>query len=1032
MIPTPIKPTKHSPLFTLPGSFSRPSINAKRTLLACFALVAYIAWSLGVWEALLIESGLRPKLRPTVLLVGDSLTEKGTNPKANGWVTLLQNDYTRSANVVPRGLSGYNTRWKHEGDKKGVIDRTNEMAGKYAQVCVETAYKLGLPVVNLYSYFNDTPKWRRNNMLGDGLHLNTRGNKLMYDQLMDKIKSEFPDVVHKLERWQLPSFSKLVQSDPWVPDDTDEDTNSTLAIAVYCRNWILARLGVSLSSIYTAMASPPEKPKLPSPSPPPALTTRALISKPKRILLALFAVAAYIAWSFSAWEAILERTSIRPQLRPVMVLVGDSLTEKGTMPKNNGWVTLLQSDYRRSVNVVPRGLSGYNTKWYLKYGVPSIQGEISSGVYMPTLITIWLGANDAALPNGTAMAQHVPVESYKENLVLLVLSFQTMAPDAGILLITPPYVDDKVQQKNARKYKGDKKDMVAHSNTMAGIYARACVEMANKLKLPVLDLHTYFNNMTEWERKNVLEDGLHLNMRGNNFMYQQLRLKIDAEFPNVSHKLDRWQIPSYETWIEADPWFPDDDNRTRDSLTEKGLIPSSMGWATMLQSDCRRTVDVVSRGLAGYNTKWYLKHAMPIVQDEIIGHSYSPILITIWLGANDAALPDGSSSESHIPIDEYQDNLAKLVIDFQAITPTSRILLITPPYVDDAVQKRNAEANEGDKKGLIAHSNEMAGKYARACVDTAKRVGVPVLDLHTYFNSLSKRKRKDLLEDGLHFNTTGNALMYEKLREIIESEFEDVAQKLEHWQFPHFEDFVETDPWTPDSTTVDFTNVREGTDPDLGGWVAQLQHRYTRSADVVVRGLYGYSTEIFVKHALPNLRKDLSSWPEPPAFVAVWLGGNDSALLSGYEAALHVPIPKYRANLREIVQTVQEEAPDAAILMITPPAVNDRARHQVWSDPDGELDFSNDGVGEYARACMEEAESLGVSVLDFHTIMNELHEQERCACQYDGLHFNQKGNELVIGHVLAAIEREFPSLAKRLDAWEHPDYLELLGNTDEN
>ncbi|KAG3115974.1 hypothetical protein PI124_g20332 [Phytophthora idaei] len=245
-----------------------------------------------------------------------------------------------------------------------------------------------------------------------------------------------------------------------------------------------------------------------------------------------------------------------------------------------------------------------------------------------------------------------------------------------------------------------------------------------------------------------------------------------------------------------------------DSLTEKGLIPSSMGWATMLQSDCRRTVDVVSRGLAGYNTKWYLKHAMPIVQDEIIGHSYSPILITIWLGANDAALPDGSSSESHIPIDEYQDNIAKLVIDFQAITPTSRILLITPPYVDDAVQKRNAEANEGDKKGLIAHSNEMAGKYARACVDTAKRVGVPVLDLHTYFNSLSKRKRKDLLEDGLHFNTTGNALMYEKLREIIESEFEDVAQKLEHWQFPHFEDFVETDPWTPDSTTVDFTNVR--------------------------------------------------------------------------------------------------------------------------------------------------------------------------------------------------------------------------------
>ncbi|ETI52984.1 hypothetical protein F441_03986 [Phytophthora nicotianae CJ01A1] len=310
------------------------------------------------------------------------------------------------------------------------------------------------------------------------------------------------------------------------------------------------------------MASPPVKPKLPSPttSSVPALAT--YYTAPKRIALAFFAMAAYIAWSFGAWEGILERTSIRPQLRPVMLLVGDSLTEKGTIPKNNGWVTLLQHDYRRSVTVVPRGLSGYNTKWYLKYGVPSIQGEISSGAYMPTLITIWLGANDAALPNGTAMAQHVPVESYKENLVLLVLHFQTMAPDAGILLITPPYVDDKTQQRNARKYKGDMKDMVAHSNTMAGIYARACVETANKLGLPVLDLHTYFNNMTDWDRKNVLEDGLHLNMRGNNFMYEQLLQKIDVAFPNISHKLDRWQIPSYETWIEADPWLSDDDNTT--------------------------------------------------------------------------------------------------------------------------------------------------------------------------------------------------------------------------------------------------------------------------------------------------------------------------------------------------------------------------------------------------------------------------------------------------------------------------------------
>jgi len=104
MIPTPIKPSKPSLSLHLPsGSIS---LKTKHTLLACLALVAYIAWTLGAWETLLVQTGLRPKLRPVLLLAGDSLTEKGTNPKSNGWVTLLQHDYTRSANVVPRGLSG--------------------------------------------------------------------------------------------------------------------------------------------------------------------------------------------------------------------------------------------------------------------------------------------------------------------------------------------------------------------------------------------------------------------------------------------------------------------------------------------------------------------------------------------------------------------------------------------------------------------------------------------------------------------------------------------------------------------------------------------------------------------------------------------------------------------------------------------------------------------------------------------------------------------------------------------------------------
>ncbi|KAE9038348.1 hypothetical protein PR001_g5604 [Phytophthora rubi] len=123
-----------------------------------------------------------------------------------------------------------------------------------------------------------------------------------------------------------------------------------------------------------------------------------------------------------------------------------------------------------------------------------------------------------------------------------------------------------------------------------------------------------------------------------------------------------------------------------------------MGWLNRLESDCARSIDIVSRGLSGYNTKWYLKYAMPVIHDEITSGNYKPSLVTIWLGANDAALPDGSMSEQHVPIAAYQNNLAKLVQIFKAIAPDAGILLVTPPHVDDEVQKTSAKTEEGPRK----------------------------------------------------------------------------------------------------------------------------------------------------------------------------------------------------------------------------------------------------------------------------------------------------------------------------------------------
>lgn len=54
------------------------------------------------------------RARPAVLLLGDSITQEGTTAEG-GWAALLAGHYSRRADVVNRGLSGYNSRWALDG-----------------------------------------------------------------------------------------------------------------------------------------------------------------------------------------------------------------------------------------------------------------------------------------------------------------------------------------------------------------------------------------------------------------------------------------------------------------------------------------------------------------------------------------------------------------------------------------------------------------------------------------------------------------------------------------------------------------------------------------------------------------------------------------------------------------------------------------------------------------------------------------------------------------------------------------------------
>ncbi|CAI5736040.1 unnamed protein product [Hyaloperonospora brassicae] len=230
--------------------------------------------------------------------------------------------------------------------------------------------------------------------------------------------------------------------------------------------------------------------------------------------------------------------------RPVMYFIGDSLTELGSDLDTRGWTALMQNRYVKSADVVSRGLSGYNTQWFIDTALPTIEKEVKD-LRSNSLITLWLGTNDAALPTRSHARQHVPLAAYKKNLIKIVRTLQTAAPDAEILLITPSYVDEATLKSRSSK------GLPERTNEAAGKYARACVDAGKELGTHVLDLYSFFQTLPEAERPENLSDGLHLSRRGNHIVYEQLRSKIIKAFPDFAKQLDVSQFPPFSAFTDA-------------------------------------------------------------------------------------------------------------------------------------------------------------------------------------------------------------------------------------------------------------------------------------------------------------------------------------------------------------------------------------------------------------------------------------------------------------------------------------------------
>ncbi|KAI7826317.1 SGNH hydrolase-type esterase domain-containing protein [Kickxella alabastrina] len=229
----------------------------------------------------------------------------------------------------------------------------------------------------------------------------------------------------------------------------------------------------------------------------------------------------------------------------VFLALGDSITQLGGNSTNNGWVSLLSHHYRRRMDVLNRGISGYNTEQARKIveskGIEMAGRDDTFAGATPTvrLMTIFYGANDSAMKPSW---RHVPLDVFSANLrymVSLVSDPESdyYSPETRIVLVTPPALGERMYEVS---WKGTSEQGVRKNNNTK-LYADAVKEIARDFKLPCVDMWTAVEDKV---RKFIgvdpfdgydeyFVDGMHFSAKGNQLFFDLLTQTISSTWPEL-------------------------------------------------------------------------------------------------------------------------------------------------------------------------------------------------------------------------------------------------------------------------------------------------------------------------------------------------------------------------------------------------------------------------------------------------------------------------------------------------------------------
>lgn len=306
-----------------------------------------------------------------------------------------------------------------------------------------------------------------------------------------------------------------------------------------------------------------------------------------------------------------------------------------------------------------------------------------------------------------------------------------------------------------------------------------------------------------------------------------------------------------------------------DSIT-KGVrtgVTAKQTFAALLESQLGEngaSARVINVGIGGERTDQALQRLDRIIELQ-------PDIVTVMYGTNDSYVDQGKTA-SRISLDEYRDNLARIVTELlrRGIQP---VLMTEPRWADDA-----------GANGVGENPNVRLEPYVVACRETARAWRVPLVD-HFARWTKSRKTGKDLRQwttDGCHPNPEGHrelaGLMLPVIRRTIGPELE-TRQKLfagETVRVVCFGDSV---------TGVYYhTGSRRAYTDMLGIALGRVGSH--AKVEMINAGISGHTTA----DGLARIDRDVLR--HKPDLVTVMFGLNDMT---------RVPLDQYRENLKEIV-----------------------------------------------------------------------------------------------------------------------------------